>query len=325
MLKMRLNKKAVAAGFLVTIIITVAAFALIAGTLARFMSTFDDTITEDNCRTSIALRAVTVVQINKGQDSDWHDLVSGQLKAVPPVCKTIDKKINGNRELIKKQFADKMARCWWMFGEGRYDEILHGSDVEALPIMFGFEHSENECFNCYSMIMDMDEEELSDEGGPIDVREMERFLYNQKYPKLKDTTYLDYIQSFGGPGKVVFTVPSFEAGQAYAISMVPKNKAESSFWKGAAQYATGVVVVGAVVGAGVCIVATSGACAALVVPLATAAKVGAAGAAVGGYTVYSGYQNMAAEMFAERDTSMIVVDFLEGAQQRCGSGDIAGE
>ncbi len=134
-----MNKKAMTSGFLVAIIITLVAFVLIAGTVSRFMSKADDKAAEQLCHDSLALRVRSAVNI-AGQE----------IKYSPMFCKTIDKKITGTKEEVMKQIADKSARAWWMFGEGRYEEILKGGMKSVLPEF----SSSNDCFLAYNIMID---------------------------------------------------------------------------------------------------------------------------------------------------------------------------
>lgn len=332
-------KKGMAAGTLVAMIITLAAFMLIASVIMNFVGQADEKQAELLCHDSIALRAAT--QINEN-----GKFVKSEVKPVPVLCKTIDKKVSGNREEIKQEIANKIARCWWMFGEGKYEKLLYGSSFTILPALFDFENSDDKCFNCYAVLID----ENNIDGGPIMAEEITQYLKVTPYPKLTNVTYLEYIQSYGGPGRVAFSAPAILPNEAYAISMMPKNKkvGEGDFWKGVAKVGVGAVIVIGVVGATVCIIGTGGACAAFLgaavagsgtavtsgalVVAATSGVVTAAGTTAtvlvttsAGYMAYSGYQNMMSTMYGERDVSSIYVGFLKVGQEKCGSGDVVGK
>src|SRR3989338_695145 len=332
-------KKGMAAGVLVTIILTIIAFMLIAGVIFRFTSEADDKQAELLCHDSIALRAQTQIDINKGS---W--IGEAKVKAVPVLCKTLDKKITGTREEIKQQIADKVARCWWMFGEGRYEELLKGSEIKFLPDLFGFKNYENDCFNCYTLLID----ESKIEGGPIYSDELLTYMKNTNYPKLKNVNYLKYVQNIGGPGNIAFTTPAILPQQGYTISMMPKNKnvGDGEFWKGAAKVGAGIAIVGVVTGGAICLIGTAGACSAILIPVAAAvgqnaalaggiaatqvvSTVGVTGTALalGGASLmgYSGYTQVMSTMYGEREISSVYVGPLEVGQQFCGSSDIAGD
>jgi hypothetical protein len=341
------SRKGMTMAFLVGMMITLIAFVLISGSLIRFMSKADDNSAELLCYNSMALRAQSAVKFETiGVDIE--------AKLVPSLCQNIVKKVSGNREQIMKEFADSMASCWWMFGEGRYEEILHDSDVN---IIYDTAHLENMCFNCYTLLVDEDKIELgknseaeekgygSDESY-ISASEFNLFLLNENYSKA-NKSYIDYIQSYGGPGRTVMTAPAIFPNTAYSISFMPKNKeiGESDFWKGAAEvYVGGMMVVGAVVVGGavtVCVLGTGGICGGGVATalsfLGSGTATAAATTTVGGvlltsgavagagvYTEAAGFNDMMSTMYGERDVSSIYLGFLETGEEMCGSEDIAG-
>ncbi|MBT4805168.1 hypothetical protein HON71_03275 [Candidatus Woesearchaeota archaeon] len=274
MLKSKLkSKKGITAGTLVVIISVIAAFIIIASVIFGFMSKTEVKEAELLCKTSIDLRATTAVQ------------AGGTNVALAPVlCKTQDKEIIGNREEIKSQLAYMMARCWWMFGEGRHEENLENPGV--FQQMLGLTSNDNKCFLCYTATIDQNKIE----GDTISMEEMLNYVIEKDHKDIKGLKYLDYFQSYGGPGMVVLTNP-IEAEHSYGIVYMAKNKEGNSgaLWKTAL---AGAVVSGVVL----CSVVTLGACAAVVV-------VGAA--AGGGYATYNDYFTG-----AERDLSTITLGEL---------------
>ncbi|MEK6969873.1 MAG: hypothetical protein AABW48_05590 [Nanoarchaeota archaeon] len=324
------GKTGMTASFIIGMMITLIAFVLISGVLLRFMSKSSDIEAEVLCQNSIALRAKSAFYVKSS-------LADAELKLVPPLCKTIDKKITGNRQQILRQIAEASARCWWMFNEGRYEEILSSGDLDILPSVLGFDGYENQCFNCYTLLIDQEEIE----GGSITAKELFDFFPTKKYSKV-NMTYLDYIQGYGGPGRVVLTAPEIFPRAAYTVSMMPKNKEGDTYWKGVLQLSAGAAMISPL---GIFLVpailtgidsyaqmtgnkAKAGelpgnqniAGQAPLVPI-IAAGTGAAGAYLG----VAGFMNLMGDMYAERDVSSIYVGFLEVGQEKCGSGDIAGE
>lgn len=317
------SKKGGAEGFIVGTIITLIAFFLIGGLLMRFASQTSDKEAELLCQNSIAIRARNAVTIG-------GDAAELQAKLIPPLCRTIDKKVSGSREQILRQIADKMATCWWMFGEGRYEEILDNFGVGGVANVLGMEGFANSCFNCYTILIDEDELD----GGPIQAEEINEFLLKEKYPKV-NVSYLSYIEGYGGPGRIVFTAPVIFPNQAYTISMMPKNEEKSSFWTGV-QLATitlspvavpQIIVLGVIEGvqwwmeedvppsqAGLPVTGKA---------LPIIGIVALAGAQA--YFSSAGYMNLMTEAYKERDVSSIYFGFLEVGQEQCGSGDIAGQ
>lgn len=296
-LKMK-SKKGDAAAFIVGTMITLIAFFLIAGVLVRFTAKSSDKEAELLCQNSIALRARSAVKIG--------GTTGFETKLVPPLCRTIDKKVSGTREQMLRQIADKMATCWWMFGEGRYEEILDNVGTKGLLKVLSMESlGRNDCFNCYTILIDEDEIK----GGPIKADEINDFLRKEKYSKA-NTSYLDYIQGHGGPGRVVFTAPQIFPHHAYTISMMPKNKEQSTFWTGA--------FAGAVVGVLFPPLGIQG-----IISLGLAG--GTQAEAAEAYLTSADYNKSMATAYNERDVSSIYFGFLEVGQEMCGSGDIAGQ
>ena len=302
------SKKAVmSASFIVGTMITLVAFVVIGGTVARFLGGMEEKEAEILCHDSIALRANTMITAE-------GTLLKAEIMPVPVLCRTIDKKISGTREEIMEQIAYSVARCWWMFGEGRYEELLKESEIEVIPSLFGMEKVKNDCFLCYTILID---EEDFGEKGDIKIGELLDHMYNNDHPKLKDVSYLDYIQYFGGPGRFASLVSrtdrwdaTIKPNHAYGISFMPKNKKieEEKGWTGIAK------ITGAIVGAFVIGLATGG-----------TGWVAIGGAIAASAVGVSGVKDIKASLYGERDVSAAYLDNLKSAQEMCFTGDIAGE
>jgi len=298
-----LNKKAVAVNVLV-ITITSLLFLIIVGTVIKNIDTnLEEKELEILCEQTVSYRATTAIQINEDEGSakSKFKLIQATLKGSPVLCQTIDKKIKGDREEILEQVSDKMAKCWWMFGEGNYEEILHGSSVDVLPFIFGTDEYQNGCFDCYNIIIDQD----NIKGGDITSEELMDFVSTETYSN-SNMTYLEYIQSYGGPGRLVLMAPEgIKADNVYTISMAPKNKEidESAIWKGVGKIAGGIVgavILGAVTG-------------------------GVGWIVVGGVLVatgvtYTGWNDIKAALMSEREVSSIYFTHLNTGDNFCGTG-----
>lgn len=287
------DKKAVAMGQLVIIVITVVAFLLIAGTISRVLAKSQDKEAEYLCHNSVALRMATTVNV-----ADTDVAIS------PIMCKTIDKKIQGDREEIKEQMAYMMARCWWMFNEGRQDDLLDSAEISDL---LGWDDNENKCFLCYTSVID--EKEIP--GGPIGAQEMFSYLKQTDHRQFKGMKYLDYLQSYGGPGKAA-VMDSISSQNAYGIVFMSKSEDDASMgW-------IDVVVAGiAAVGVVACAIAEP-------------CGIIAAGVAVAGtaYVVVHGADVLAAKANfyeEERSVSIVTLDDLKSIEAGdCLVKDIAG-
>ncbi len=333
------------AGFLVALIIVVTSFLLIAGTLTRWISKTTDKEAEWLCHDSIALRMNTALQVNNGPGSDDEklELIKTNLKTVPTLCRTIDKKFSGDREEIKQQIADKIARCWWMFGEGRYEELLHGSQFEVLPDLFGSSNSFARCHTCYTVLIN--EEDLGrDESGrsaPITYDELVRYLNTRSLSEFgpRGTTYLNYLSNEGRGLFGTVLSSGIKPKHAYAISILPKTvereQTNWAFWGGLA------VTTGTIVVAAGCTYVTGGLCAPLL--LGAVGKAGALTLATsltyelvqGEYRPSPGTPGVPStnaqipieDIFSDqsRQVTQIYLTDLEYAEKFCGSEDIAGK
>jgi len=221
---MKINsKKAMTAGFLVVLIITLVAFFLIATTIYKFTSKSGDTAAETLCKDSVALRAAATLSLGKDK--------STELKTVPVLCKTIDTKISGKKEDVEKIIADKMVKCWQMFGEGRYKANIF-SNIN----LYG---GEAKCFMCYTILVDDSSSFKKDDKEYVSDLEFKDYLRKTNYGFQKaapteenkvetrqELKYLDYFQFGGGNGYVTsfLTPEGIKPGRAYAIMFKAKHE-----------------------------------------------------------------------------------------------------
>lgn len=302
--------------FMAQLIIAILAFVLIAMTISKFMVGKDTKEAEILCQQSIAIRAATTLQI--GDDAEFTSL--------PMLCKTLDKKVEtGKREEVKKEIADMMTRCWWMFNEGRYDDAMN---TAQLGNMLGF-NSPNKCFICYSALVEGNKKDEI-EGGPISKGEMYKYLSETQYPKIKNTTYSQYIEYKGGGPGATYLLSNIEPDTGYAITFLSKSDDDSGVtWVDAVAGAViGAAVIGGIAcailepcGAIVAVAATSSATA-----LTATAATGLAVTAATGYEAVHAYNKAKAVFYSEqRDVSMVFFDTLSSAQSNeCVIADVAG-
>lgn len=306
---LRIHKKGFVAQELVKIALIVLALILIGGTIGRFLAKSDDISAEVLCFDSIAWRAKTAANLNVEIAS--LDLLRSELKFIPTLCKTIDKKVSGDSEKIKAKIADDMARCWWMFGEGKYDEIMR--TAAAVPTAYNLDQVENQCFVCYAELIE------EEEFDTISAEEMFDYMRITPYPKIANTTYLDYIQYHGGPGQAAL-LTAVEPRHAYGITFMAKNKEREANSLGLTAKTVGTIISG--VAAGVAVGVGGAACLASVV-------CGAIVTVGGGTALYLGtaagqdlYTVLAT---SEREVSVVALSSLDEAQVHCFRGDLAGE
>jgi len=279
MLKLFRSKKG-DISFITGMILVLVSFAIVSAAVMQFSSKSSDREAEVLCKTSVDMRARTQINID-------GTLVDKTIKPIPTMCKTIDRKVYGSREEILEQISYSMARCWWMFGEGRYEEILEKGSSPTFN--FYGDGWKNGCFNCYTILIDEDEIE----GGPITSEELSEYVYSHKHPDYSNITYLDYIQYYGGPGKIAISKEIVSPRNSYAIYFISKNRTakEDQSDVGNLEIALGALN--------------------YFTPYGSA-------------LIIQGIRDLL-EASAENDVSVIGFDSLAVAQENCGSGDIAGK
>jgi hypothetical protein len=229
---------------------------------------------EELCRSTVVTRVSTPL-----------NLIEKGLYWAPLACETQDLDIKGNHEELKAQTAQLMARCWYMFNEGRQDELLNSDQVEKV---FGWEDNDNECFLCYSLAIDQN----SIEGGAIGADEMHKYLVEEDHYKVKGLTYLNYIQSYGGPGNVAI-MDSIEPNNAYGVAFLGKSS-DNSEWTWLDTVSVGAAAVACATGVGCIITAV----------------------VAGSYLTTHGVNEFASNFYSEeRAVSTIVFDNLKSIKE----------
>jgi len=299
---------------IVAIILALASLFILGYGIDKFIDAADEAKFENSCRESVQWRLSTQLQVG-----------NADINLVPLVCKTIEKKVTEpDREVVIGQFADDIAKCWWMFNEARQDELL--KTAGNVKDMLGWEDNTNRCFMCYVELVEEESftgfpegysqtPETSDFKGMITQNELFDYMESTPYPERKNLTYLNYIQNSGGPGSLVIMEPIIP-GNAYAIMFMSKQDDDAG-WTAADTTAAGLVSAGAAIcfaswGVG-CVVAS---------------------VAGGGYLLFHGINVGQAKILEakrefyespNRDVSIVVLDDLESANQaQCSIGDIAG-
>lgn len=240
---------------------------------------------------------------------------SADVRLVPPMCKTIEVEITGNREEIKDQLAYLMARCWWMFGEGRYEELFE-NDFDGLTKVLAVDKVDNDCFLCYTAVID----QKNIDGGVIPVKEMFDYLIEKDHRQIKGLSYMDYIQSYGGPG-LPAVLDGIGGRESYGVVFMSKNKKmEGDGWLAW----TGTAVFGVLVTAGAIACVASVACG-VGVGIASVSAIAVATGTTAAAT-YAAWHQFKAEYYGgDRDISVVTLDHLKGIEAGgCMVTDLAG-
>jgi hypothetical protein len=162
------------------------------------------------CHNSIAMRAATQFQV-----------MNAKANLGPMLCETIDKEIKSKeKEEIKAQMAYMMARCWWMFNEGRQDDLFE--EIDSLGDILGLSESKNMCFLCYTAIMP---KEIED--GGIEAKEMMKYILKTEHPKIPNLPYIDYFQEYGGSGTVA-VMNDIVPNRLYGVLYLSKSSESDS-------------------------------------------------------------------------------------------------
>ena len=286
-----MNRKANASSFLVGAIITIVSFIVLAPIVANWVTGDECEKMETACEWSVGIRATTTLKIDK---QDTH--------TTPLLCRTCDREIKDDKKEVMKKVADMMARCWWMFGEGRYEEIVRNpllvkKGVAGLKTFLP-EFGKNACFLCYATYIQ--ESKGFKKGDKITYKEFSEYLINTTYKKV-GKTYLEYIQSHGGPGRIIL-FGDIEPNHAYGISFAAVNQDPTA--EGMSKK-IGRAFIGTSAGATGVIYAKMG-------------YWGMASPMLQGSVASDIYK----KLYTERDVSTIYLKDLKESQKDCFSGDV---
>ncbi len=179
-LKALRHKRALSRDFLLIMIIAIISFIIILMVVDQFFNRLNPTAREEICRSSVLARINAVIKYRETRISPH---------VIPIICDTQHRVLRGSKEDVLRQISDMTARCWWMFLNGEYANVFDDSSIK----------SEIKCFNCYSFYI---QEDIN-----ITYNELYFYMSTQYYIDNKDgtgVTYMDYIQSHGGPGAFHF-------------------------------------------------------------------------------------------------------------------------
>ena len=140
------NRKGLELKFLAEIFLIIVATGLILGVLTVTLSRADEKASEQLCRGLNAIRFGTKVETP-----------IGSYNIAPQACKTIDKgdlpgkdykNIGDSKKGAEAEIRDLMARCWWMWLEGKQPNMFDQSTWAIL--------AKNKCFICYTFSLQKD-------------------------------------------------------------------------------------------------------------------------------------------------------------------------
>ncbi|MBI2662269.1 hypothetical protein HYX11_02310 [Candidatus Woesearchaeota archaeon] len=195
-----INKKGMTAGMLVAIIITLAAFMLIASVIIQFMTNVDDKQAELICHDSLILKANSKIEAG-----------SAGAVSIPMACKTLDNKFSAvDSKEAQDIIVSKFERCWWIWLEGQYSEMFGPRGL------FG-DDDKTKCFVCYNLIYE--------KGPPLTKGELLNSLKDTKSRYLTNSSVLDYIQKNG------YINIEDELKDGHVYSLVFASNIKEGFWR----------------------------------------------------------------------------------------------
>jgi hypothetical protein len=326
-LKILQGKKGIAINLLLLMVLALVSFILIAILIQKFSSSLDEKDAEAVCRLSVEARTATAINAESGT------FKVEEIKGLPLQCTTQDKVLIGTEEEIKKEIAEAVSNCWWMFLEGQTKSLF-----KNLP---GFSSQQNGIV-CYTLHIKEIEDKEETKRNYFTGQEFIQYLSEIPHPDMapsKDqenphNSYLDYVQYKGGPGRILMILNNkqdglegdlqkfvdfkgvdtgvFQEHHAYEIAYVEGTDRKSNAWlskflvgSGAGVGAIGAVTIAVAsgpVGWGVGIIAVG---------------VGLAGMAKGGTIAYD-------QLFKDAEiNSIIIIDTANKESMKYFHDDIA--
>lgn len=135
------HKKSVAAETLLYLLGALVSFIVLTFVIMLFVDRSDVDTALPICRSSIALREQSTVGV---------DFMNLNTKLAPLFCKTFDLTFPerrfedihpGENEAVYRNIADRIADCWWQFGQGVIEKDIFGKNM-------GW--GRDRCFTCYT-------------------------------------------------------------------------------------------------------------------------------------------------------------------------------
>lgn len=172
MVKRGMKKGLLVEGHIIKLILLIFSFLLIFAFIYRFYTNMTENADETACRDSMLLTEVLARRVEVAGAN-----VGKYVKPFPAQCKTEDKMITTrDPDKAKKEFAELMAWCWWMMGEGNIKPFNKDWFIGG-----------RKCFVCYTVRFPYIDVPISQEDFMFYLRENGR----------EGVTYYDHLD-YGG-------------------------------------------------------------------------------------------------------------------------------
>ena len=193
------NKKGLAMERVLIWSILLVSFVLITYSVGRMVSKAEPMEAELICRDSLLLHANTQIQI-----------VNVEVASTPYLCRTVDKKFTTNEKEESLSFiSNALEKCWWIWLEGRYDELLGHAWTPG-----GARNPR--CFVCNTLTYQ--------QGPAVTKTEILNYLA-RKNSRYVDGSIIEYIQQ---RGYLEVYEDSFPSEEIYAV--VYASNVDEGFW-----------------------------------------------------------------------------------------------
>ncbi len=245
------DKKGMVLSTIVNIVIITIALFLIIGIINHFFSKAEGATADSICRGSVLAREKYALRYLGG---------TIKKSGPPLLCKTEDKimpeKEGGSKEEIKRDISNLITKTWYMFGEGLpkniFDDFIFGGYSCFVKYTISVKSNSKFKYGDYISREDL-LSWLSLNPYKVEVKETKNKRYacekkggvcvegglcssDKMYysdpawscgrnqiccvDKKNFITYIDYIQSYVGEGRLFITNEKFEPGETYGIALV---------------------------------------------------------------------------------------------------------
>jgi len=200
-----LYRKGLAAQWVVMAIFVLLCFAAIFFSISYFFDKASELESIGICRASVLLRDTA------------ENVVTRDMS--PLLCNTFTKTVPSNTDDgeagVKREMADMVKSCWYMFGNGMVPDVFNNWFGSGLT---------NDCFVCY--IVKIDDNSVTMNADEFVQYMDQTYVTKKQYDKddnqFKDVevyTYTGYVQGSGGKGSIAMDQSlTFQPGRPYAIA-----------------------------------------------------------------------------------------------------------
>ena len=255
------NKKGMVLSTIINIVVITIALFLIVGVINHFFSKAEGATADSICRGSVLAKEKTALKMMGG---------TIKKSLPPLLCQTDDiilpTKRENSKEEIKRDISNTITKTWWIFGEGYpkniFEDYIFGSNSCFVKYTISIKQTSKFKEGDYILREDI-LSCLSLNPYKVEVKETKNTKYacekkggvcvegglcssDKMYysdpawscgrkqvccvDKENFITYIDYIQSYAGEGRVLIINEKFEPGETYGIALVSPHARWFKAW-----------------------------------------------------------------------------------------------